>query len=130
MFPVVRNPNPVSTGRNYAANFLSNKALFIRDIDFWQSLPKYCRERAIESSIGFSKASIRQKASDQTLSKFNTWAQKYFVGEKISCIISTIEHRIRILHPQISSIKVCRKSVTRPKSAFVSRKIQCIILTI
>ena len=86
-------------------------------------LTKDCRERAIESSIGFSKASIRQKTSDQTLSKFNISAQKCSVCEKISCIILTIEHWIRVLHPRKSLIKLCRRSISRPQSAFLVRKL-------
>ena len=45
-FSGVRNPNPVSDGRNYALNFLTKEALLGQDIHFPQSLPIDCRGRA------------------------------------------------------------------------------------
>ena len=41
----MRNPNPVSDGRNYALNFLTKEALLGRDIHFPQSLPTDCPGR-------------------------------------------------------------------------------------
>ena len=74
---------PVSDGQNYAFDFLTKKALLSRDVDFRQSLTKHVVDEQFESLIGFSKTSIMQKSSDQTLLKINIWAQECFLTEKM-----------------------------------------------
>ena len=49
----MRNPNPVSDGRNYALNFLTKEAFLGQDIHFPQSLPIDCRGRANRSFCWF-----------------------------------------------------------------------------
>ena len=63
------------------------------------------------------------KTFGQSLSKIKSSAQKCFVSEKIKCIILAIWHRIRIPHPRKSLIKHCRKSVSRPKTPLLARKL-------
>ena len=59
----------------------------------------------------------------RTLSKINISAQKCFVSEKMKCILLTIWYRIWIPHLQIPLLKLCRKSVFRPKSTLLVRKL-------
>ena len=118
----MRNSNPVSEGRIYALDFLTKKALLSRDIDSQQNVivgllyDGGFREtnRRLESLISHVFAQI--------FSKINISAEKWFLSEKIKCIISSMRHWIRIPHLRKPLIKLRRKSISRLKSALLRRK--------
>ena len=62
------------------------------------------------------------KTFGQTLLKITIFAQKCFLSEKIKCIIVTISQWIRISHRQKLLVKLCGKSISRPKGCFLMGK--------
>ena len=122
MFSGVRNSDPVSDGGIYALDFLTKKALLSRDTDPQQSVIIGLLCDGGFRQINEKFESLISHVFGQIFSKINISAQKCFLSEKIKCIISSMRHRIRIPHPRKPLIKLCRKSISRLKSALLRRK--------
>ena len=128
-FPEPRNSNPVSVGRNYAVNFLANKGVLGRNIDFRQSLTKGLLVWGIRirSQLGETRQPIfsQRKAIWTRILIFDKVKPKVFGCKKFECWIGFVE---KLVHSANLSSGLIEKIYSFYK-CFPTENTNCIILT-
>ena len=103
--------------------FSQRKALWTRILIFDKVKPNVFGCRKFECWIGFLEKPVHSaNLSSDLIEKIYSF-YKWFQTENTNCIILTKWDRIRIPQPRKPLSKLSRKSIFRPKSVFLMRKL-------